>query len=103
LELQKRTALHAQRLARYKDVVNTYGVWLKDNVNRINASVTDPLHTNTEIAVAQYEDGLIDLSEELARYTEDVTKNAAQYEKAYQDAMSGNSAARTNRPTKGKN
>jgi len=66
-------------------VVNTYGVWLKDNVN----------------AVAQYEDGLIGLSEELAKYTEDVTKNTAHYERAYQDAMSGNSKARTNRPTKG--
>jgi len=85
-ELQKRTALHAQRLARYKDVVNTYGVWLKDNVN----------------AVAQYEDGLIGLAEELAKYTADVTKNTAHYERAYQDAMSGNSTARTNRPTKGK-
>ena len=101
-ELQKRTALHAERVARYKDVVNTYGVWLKNNVNRINTSVAHPLdNTNTEIAVAQYEDGLIGLAEELAKYTENVTRNAALYEKAYQDALSG-SAVRTGRPAKKK-
>jgi hypothetical protein len=40
-------------------------------VNRINTSVAHPLdNTNTEIAVAQYEDGLIGLAKELAKYTE---------------------------------
>jgi hypothetical protein len=66
----------------------------------MNTSVADPLHnTNTEIAAAQYEDGLIGLSEELAKYTQDVTKNAAYYERAYQDTLSG-SAVRTSRPAK---
>jgi hypothetical protein len=103
-ELQQRTALHAQRKAQYKELATAYAVWLQQNLGRINTSMADPLHnTNTELAVVGYEDGLIGLSETLAKYSEETTKDAARYEKAYQDKMSNRNTARSSRPTKAKN
>ncbi len=85
-ELQQRTALHLQRKAQYQEVASAYLVWLKQNSGRINTSMADPLHnTNSETAAASYEDGLISLSETLAKYTQNATRDAAIYEKLYQD------------------
>ncbi len=87
-ELQQRTALHLQRKTQYKEVASSYFAWLKQNSSRINGSMADPLHnTNSEFAVASFEDGLISLSETLAKYTEKATRDAAIYEKIYQDHL----------------
>lgn len=102
-ELGQRNGLFAQRKARYKEVATAYDVWLKQNLGRINTSLADPLRgTNTELAVAGYEDGLIGLSEDLAKYSEDATKNAASYEKRYQQALDngGGSPARAKKAGK---
>jgi hypothetical protein len=100
-ELGQRTALHSWRKGQYKRLASEYDAWLKQNMGRINTSMADPLrNTNTEMAVLGYEDGLISLSETLAKYTEETTKDAARYERQYQDKMSNATAARTKRPTK---
>ncbi len=94
-ELHQRSALYNQRKTRYKELVSEYQSWLKQNLTRINTSMATPLkNTNTELEVAGYEDGLIALSENLARYSQETTKDAALYEKLYHEAMSNPSAAR---------
>lgn len=87
-ELKQRSALHAQRKAQYKALVVAYQAWLKQNQGRINASMTDMIRgTNTEIGVAGYEEALVGLSETLAKYTEEVTKDVAHYERNYREKV----------------
>jgi hypothetical protein len=93
-ELQQRTALHLQRKTQYKEVASAYSTWLKQNLSRINTSMADPLrNTNTELAAAGYEDGLIGLSETLAKYTANATRDAAMYENNYQEKLANRNAA----------
>lgn len=104
LELKQRGALYTQRKAQYKELASAYDIWLKQNIGRINTSMANPLsNTNTELAVAGYEDVLITMSENLAKYSEEVTKEAARYERNYQEKLSNQSAASAVRPTKAHN
>jgi len=92
-ELQQRTAIHLQRKTQYKEVASAYAAWLHQNIGRINTSMADPLrNTNTELNAAGFEDGLIGLSETLAKYTANATRDAAMYENNYQDRLANRSA-----------
>jgi hypothetical protein len=79
-----------------------YDAWLKQNLGRINTSMADPLSgNNTELSAVGYEDGLIGLAENLAKYTEQAARDAARFENAYQDRLANRSAPSA-RPTKPK-
>ena len=94
IELSQRADLYAQRKARYQEVVSSYDAWLKQNLNQINTSVADPLSgNNTELAVIGYEDGLISLAENLAKYSEEASRDAARFENAYQEKVANRSRA----------
>ena len=87
-ELKQRTALHAQRKVQCKASVVAYQAWIKQNQGRINASMTDMIRgTNTELGVAGYEEALVGLSETLAKYTEEVTKDVAHHERNYREKV----------------
>jgi hypothetical protein len=99
-ELQQRAALYAQRKARSKELAASYAAWLKQNLGPINNQTVKLLDdSNTELAVT-CEDELLGLSEGLAKYTQLATTDAAQYEKAYQDKMSGDTPRMPKRPIK---
>lgn len=101
LELLQRSAIYNQRKTQYKELATEYQTWLKQNLARINTSLATPLsNTNTELDVASYEDGLIAMSENLAKYSLDTTKDAARYEKQYQDKLSNQNMARPTRTRK---
>jgi len=94
IELSQRADLYAQRKAQYQEVVSSYDAWLKQNLNQINTSVADPLSgNNTELAVIGYEDGLISLAENLAKYSEEASRDAARFENAYQEKVANRSRA----------
>jgi hypothetical protein len=87
-ELTERVALYEQKKSQYKEVVSAYQVWLKQNQGRINTSMNDVLKgTNTELAVAGFEQGLIGLAENLAKYSKHATQDAAGYEQNYQEKI----------------
>jgi len=66
----------------------------EQNLNQINTSVADPLSgNNTELAVIGYEDGLISLAENLAKYSEEASRDAARFENAYQEKVANRSPA----------
>jgi hypothetical protein len=88
-ELTQRAALYEQKKSQYKEVVSAYQEWLKQNQGRINPSMNDLLKgTNTELAVAGFEQGLIGLAEDLAKYSKHATQDAAGYEQNYQEKIS---------------
>jgi hypothetical protein len=102
-ELKQRATLYAQHEAQYKEMASAYDTWLKQNLVRINTSVEDPLSGhNTELAVIGYEDGLIRLAENLAKYTEETTRDAAHFENEYQEKISNRSSSASTSPTKPK-
>ncbi|MBS1850662.1 MAG: hypothetical protein JST79_07095 [Acidobacteria bacterium] len=87
-ELTQRAALYEQKKSQYKEVVSAYQEWLKQNQARINPSMNDLLKgTNTELAVAGFEQGLIGLAEDLAKYSKHATQDAAGYEQNYQEKI----------------
>jgi hypothetical protein len=103
LELGQRNALFAQRKAQYQQLVAAYQVWLKQNLGRINTSMSDPLNNrNTELAVIAYEDGLVMLADNLAKYSDQVTRDAARYENTFQERKSGQLGAAPTRLMKPK-
>jgi len=87
-ELQQRAALYAQRKAQYKDVAANYTAWLKKNLGPVNSQTAQALDDATVEMAVQCEEQLIGLSEDLATYTADATRYAAQHEWAYQKKMS---------------
>jgi hypothetical protein len=97
-ELVERTKLYQQRKARYQQLVAEYQMWLRQNSGRINASFGDAFnHTNSELEVAGYESEMINISERLAKYSEETTADMARYEQDFKDKNSGanTSVART--------
>jgi hypothetical protein len=101
MELSQRVALYAQRKAQYQEVVSSYDAWLKQNLSRINTSADSLSGNNTELAVIGYENGLIGLAENLAKYSEETSRDAARFENAYQDKVANRTSA-ISRPSKAK-
>jgi len=102
-ELKQRNALALAWRQALKQLAASYQNWLKQNPERINTSMANPLHSpNTELELAGYEDQLINMFEDLAKYGQRVTKEAAGYEKTYQDRVSRNSTPATARVSKKK-
>ena len=88
LELQQRTALYAQRKAQYKEVAASYAAWLKQNVGPISDATAKLLNDATADTALRCEEALINLAENLRKYNEEATRDAAQYEQAYQQRIS---------------
>jgi len=88
-ELQQRTALYAQRKAKYKEVATAYVTWLRQNVGTVNSNQTAQLLDDNlmEIAV-RCEEELIKAAGNLGKYSADITSLAAVYENSYQKTMS---------------
>jgi hypothetical protein len=103
-ELTQRAALYQQRKSQYLQALAAYEVWLKRSLGKIDASMDDPLSGhNTELAVMGYEDGLITLAENLSKYSEATTREAARFDNSYleQSANGGGTAvARQTKPRK---
>jgi hypothetical protein len=87
-ELQQRGALYAQRKAHYKDVAAAYAAWLKGSVGPMSSETGRILDDSTVEMAVKCESDLIGLSEDLAKYTAESTRHAAQYEWQYQKTMS---------------
>jgi len=92
-ELQQRAALYVRRKAQYQELADAYESWLKHNLGRINAPLMGSLPgSSAELAVAGYEDDLIKLSENLANCSLEATKDAAEYERTFQNKLMSQSA-----------
>jgi hypothetical protein len=87
-ELQQRAALYGQRKARYKEVAAAYTAWLKQSLGTLSSETAQVLDDATVEMAVGIEEDLIGLSENLAKYTAEATRYAAQYERSYQDRMS---------------
>lgn len=87
-ELQQRAAIYRQRKAQYKEVAAAYTAWLKQNLGTLSSETAQVLDDATVEMAVSVEEELIALSENLARYTAEATRNAAHYERSYQDRMS---------------
>jgi hypothetical protein len=88
LELQQRTALYAERKAKYKEVAASYAAWLKQYRGPISDATAKLLNDATADTALSCEEELINLAENLRKYHEDTTRDAAQYEQAFQKRMS---------------
>ena len=88
LELQQRTALYAERKAKYKEVAASYAAWLKQYRGPISDATAKLLNDATDDTALSCEEELINLAENLRKYHEDTTRDAAQYEQAFQKRMS---------------
>jgi hypothetical protein len=87
-ELQQRAALFRQRKALCKEGAVAYTAWLRQNLGPLSSQTAQMLDDATiEMAVGVEED-LIAVSENLAKYTAEATRYAAQYERSYQATMS---------------
>jgi hypothetical protein len=87
-ELQQRSALYAQRKAKYKEVAAAYTAWYKRSFTPVSSETTHILDDTTAEIALKFEQSLIDLSEKLAQYSTEATRDAANYEQWYQKKMS---------------
>ena len=95
-ELAERAKLFADRQAQYNTFAANYQAWLKQNLGRINTSMGDGYtNNNSELTVAGYEDELINTTERLAKYSDQISSEVARYENDYQAKLSGNAPTRT--------
>ena len=102
-ELPERLKLYQQRKAQYQELVNGYQAWLKQNLGRINTTPIEAFHNvNTEVSVAAYEESLIGLSENLAKYSKKIVDETAGYEMDYRDKASNSPTSTVARTTKSK-
>ncbi len=86
-ELQQRTALYAERRAKYKELAASYAAWLKQSSGpSSNASANLVSDASSDTAL-RCEERLINLAESLRKYHEDATRDAAYYEQAFQKKM----------------
>jgi hypothetical protein len=86
-ELPRRSALYNQRKAKYKEVAAAYTAWHKRSFTAVSSETTHIMDDSTAEMALKAEQDLIGLSEELARYSEEVTRDAASYEQSYQQWM----------------
>ena len=87
-ELQQRTALFAQRKAQFKQVATDYAGWVKKNLGLVTNETAQLLDDSKVEMALDCEEQMIGLSEDLAKYTAESTRQAAYYEWAYQKKMS---------------
>jgi len=88
LELQQRTALYAERKAKYKEVAASYAAWLKQYRGPVSDATANLLNDATADTALSCEEELINLAENLRKYNEETTRDAAQYEQGYQKRIS---------------
>jgi hypothetical protein len=88
LELQQRTVLYAERKAKYKEAAASYAAWLKQYGGPVNNATAKLLNDATADTALHCEEELINLAENLRKYNEETTRDAAQYEQVYQKKMS---------------
>ena len=88
LELQQRAALYAERKAKYKEVAASYAAWLKQYRGPISDATANLLNDATADTALSCEQELINLAENLRKYNEETTRDAAQYEQGYQKRIS---------------
>ena len=86
-ELQQRTAIYAERRAKYKEVAASYAAWLKQSGGTISNATANLLNDATADTALRCEEGLIGLAENLRKYNEETTRDAAQYEQGYQKTI----------------
>jgi hypothetical protein len=86
-ELQQRTALYASRRAAYKQLASEYSAWLKQNAPRATNTTTQVMEDSSLETAVRCEQELIGLAERLAKYSEDATTGAAQYEAQYRKTL----------------
>jgi hypothetical protein len=83
-ELQQRTALYSERRTKYKELAASYAAWLKQGAGP-NSNITTSLMNNSAADTALHcEEELIGLAENLRKYHEQTTRDAAMYEQQYQ-------------------
>jgi hypothetical protein len=87
LELRQRTALYAERKTKYKEVAASYAAWLKQYVGPINNATANLLNDATADTALRCEDELINLADNLRKYNEETTRDAALYEQSYQKRL----------------
>ncbi|MBI2680143.1 MAG: hypothetical protein HYX25_03935 [Candidatus Solibacter usitatus] len=86
-ELQQRTAVFTQRRDRYKEVAAAYNTLLR-RLGGVSSQTAQLLDDASVQAAVSCEERLIQASESLAKYSADVTSDAAHYERSYQSKMS---------------
>jgi hypothetical protein len=86
-ELQQRSALYTQRKTKYKEVAAAYTAWHKRSFTPVSSETTHIMDDSTAEMALKAEQGLIGLSEKLAQYSQEVTRDAANYEQSYQQWM----------------
>jgi hypothetical protein len=87
-ELQQRTSLYTQRKADYKELAASYAAWMKQNVGPASGSAAKLMQEGTAEAALRCEEELIGFAENLAKFSQAATLDAAQYELQYQKTMS---------------
>ena len=86
-ELQQRAALYTRRRAAYKQLASEYSAWLKQNAPRATSATTQVMEDFSLETAVHCEQELISMAERLAKYSEDSTTAAAQYEAQYQKTL----------------
>jgi hypothetical protein len=74
--------------SQYKEVAANYTAWLKKNLGPVSSQTAQVLDDATVEMAVDCEEQLIGLSEDLAKYTAEATRDASQHEWAYQKKMS---------------
>ena len=83
-ELQQRTALYAERRAKYKEVAASYAAWLKQGAGPNSNTAASLMNATATDTALRCEQELIGLAENLRKYHEQTTRDAAMYEQGYQ-------------------
>ena len=87
-ELTQRAVLYAQRKAKYKELAAAYTAWLKQDKGPPTTPAAQKVDDGSIEMALRAESDLIGFSERLAKYSTDVTSEAAGYEKEYLVTMS---------------
>lgn len=88
-ELSQRAALYAQRKSKYKEIAAAYIAWLKQDPGPRTSPTAQMLDDGSIDSALRAESDLIGYSERLAKYTTEVTGDAAGYEKEFQVESAG--------------
>jgi hypothetical protein len=86
-ELQQRTPLYTRRRAAYKQLASEYSAWLKQNAPHATNTTTQVMEDSALETAVRCEEELISMAERLAKYSEDSTTGAAQYEAQYRKTL----------------
>lgn len=86
--LKHHTALYGELKQQYKLAVSDYLDYMSGNSHKVNGDVAGLYDgTNTELAVIDFEISLLGLAEGLAKWSEELTQEAASWEKYYQETL----------------